>query len=75
MGLKISCNTTINKDLLNEAKSLNIKLSSIFESALSIAVREKKQKIWFAQNQSAINSHNEKINEAGTFSESIRQLK
>ena len=75
MGLKTSCNTTINKTLLNEAKSLNIKLSTIFESALAQAVREEKQKIWFEQNQSAIKSHNQAINESGTFSESIGQLK
>jgi antitoxin CcdA len=75
MGLKTSCNTTINKNLLNEAKSLNIKLSSIFESALETAVREEKQKLWFEQNQSAIDGHNKKIGAAGTFSESIGQLK
>ena len=75
MGLKTSCNTTINKNLLNEAKALNIKLSPIFESALATAVREEKQKRWFEQNQLAIKSHNEKINEASTFSESIGQLK
>lgn len=75
MGLRTSCNTTINKNLLNEAKSLNIKLSSIFESALEAAVREEKQKLWFEQNKTALNSHNEKISATGTFSESIGQLK
>ena len=50
MALKAPCNTTINKSLLNEAKALNIKLSPIFESALSIAVREEKKKKWFISN-------------------------
>jgi antitoxin CcdA len=75
MSVKASCNTTINKDLLNEAKALNIKLSPIFESALSIAVREEKKKKWFKENQQAIQQHNKQVTESGTFSESIDQLK
>ena len=75
MSIKASCNTTVNKDLLNEAKSLNIKLSPLFESALEVAVRKEKQKRWFEQNQAAIDIHNQKVNETGTFSETIEQLK
>lgn len=75
MGSKASCNTTIDKELLIEAKSLNIKLSAIFESALAIAVREEKKKQWFVTNQSAISKYNETIRKSGTFSESIGQLK
>ena len=43
MRQKVSCNTSINSDLLNEAKSLNIKLSEVFEAALIRAVNEKKK--------------------------------
>ncbi|TAP25498.1 hypothetical protein KUL49_12095 [Alteromonas sp. KUL17] len=43
MRQKVSCNTSINSDLLNEAKSLDIKLSEVFEAALIRAVNEKKK--------------------------------
>ena len=47
MRQKVSCNTSINSDLLNEAKSLDIKLSEVFEAALIRAVNEKKKVEWF----------------------------
>ncbi|MCF2950164.1 type II toxin-antitoxin system CcdA family antitoxin [Paraglaciecola aquimarina] len=75
MSVKAACNTTINRDLLSEAKALNIKLSPIFESALAVAVREEKKKKWFKENQRAIQDHNQQVSETGTFSESIGQLK
>jgi len=74
MRQKVSCNTSINSELLSEAKSLNIKLSEVFETALVQAVNEKKKVMWFKQNNDALNAHNQKVLETGTFSESISQL-
>ena len=74
MRQKVSCNTSINSDLLNEAKSLDIKLSEVFEAALIRAVNEKKKVEWFKQNDGALKDHNDKVIKNGTFSESIGQL-
>mgnify|MGYP000551358493 CR=1 FL=1 len=74
MRQKVSCNTSINGELLSEAKSLNIKLSEVFENALVIAVNEKKKAQWFKQNNDALDAHNQKVLQTGTFSESISQL-
>lgn len=74
MRQKISCNTTINRNLLNEAKSLDIKLSEVFENALSLAVAKKRKEKWLAENSDAITQHNEEIKKSGTFSEMIGQL-
>ncbi|MAI39039.1 MULTISPECIES: type II toxin-antitoxin system CcdA family antitoxin [Alteromonas] len=74
MRQKVSCNTSINSELLSEAKSLNIKLSEVFETALIQAVNEKKKVEWFKHNKDALNTHNQKVLETGTFSESISQL-
>jgi antitoxin CcdA len=74
MRQKVSCNTSINSELLSEAKSLNIKLSEVFETALVKAVNEKKKAEWFRQNSDALDTHNQKILQTGTFSESISQL-
>jgi len=74
MRQKVSCNTTINRDLLNEAKSLNIRLSEVFEDALVKAVASKQKEKWLEQNSVAISQHNDSINKHGTFSEMIGQL-
>ena len=74
MRQKVSCNTTINRDLVNEAKSLNIKLSEVFEAALVSEVKARKRNNWLNENADAIQTHNQKIREQGTFSEKIGQL-
>lgn len=74
MRQKVFCNTTISKSLLSEAKSLNLRLSEIFESAFVQEVARKKRDIWMEENRVAISKHNLKILENGTFSESIGQF-
>lgn len=74
MRQKVSCNTTINRELLTEAKSLNIRLSEVFEDALAKAVASKQKEKWLAQNAEAISQHNDSINKHGTFSEMIGQF-
>lgn len=73
MPQKSACNTTIRSDLLQTAKSLNIKLSEVFEFALEQEVRKRKQQQWFEQNKDAIEAHNQETHKNGTFSESIGQ--
>ena len=67
MRQKVSCNTTINRNLLNEAKLLDIKLSEVFENALSIAVAKKRKEKWIAQNANAIAQHNKKLGNQAHF--------
>jgi antitoxin CcdA len=62
---KLSCNTSIEKSLLKQAKDLNIKLSAVFETGLEDAVREEKQRRWLADNAEAIKSHNARVAGAG----------
>jgi len=70
----VSCNTSISRALINEAKSLNIKLSEVFEAALISEVKAKKRDKWLNENVNAIQKHNQQILEQGTFSEKIGQL-
>jgi antitoxin CcdA len=74
MRQKLSCNTSIDKSLLKQAKDLDIKLSAVFETALEDAVREEKQRRWLADNAEAIKWHNARVREQGTFSEKIGPL-
>lgn len=74
VNLKVSCNTSINAQLINDAKELKLSPSAILEEALSKAVKVAKYERWQQENKQAIAEHNRKVEEQGTFSEKIRQL-
>ena len=73
-NFKVSCNTSINAQLINDAKELKLSPSAILEEALSKAVKVAKYERWQQENKQAIVEHNRKVEEQGTFSEKIRQL-
>jgi antitoxin CcdA len=74
VNLKVSCNTSINAQLINDAKELKLSPSAILEEALSKAVKVAKYERWQQENKQAIAEHNRRVEEQGTFSEKIRQL-
>jgi len=65
-------NLTVNSELLNLAKSLNLNISAVLESALTEAVKQTKREQWLAENKDAIGAYNEKIKELGLFSDELR---
>jgi len=65
-------NLTINSDLLNQAKSLKINISSVLETALADTVRQKKQSEWLDENKESILLYNSHIEKFGVFSDDIR---
>lgn len=71
---KISCNTSINAQLISDAKELKLSPSAILEEALSKAVKVAKYERWQQENKHAIAEHNRRVEEQGTFSEKIGQL-
>lgn len=71
---KISCNTSINAQLISDAKELKLSPSAILEEALSKAVKVAKYERWKQENKQAIAEHNLKVSQLGTFSEKIGQL-
>jgi antitoxin CcdA len=74
VNLKVSCNTSINAQLISDAKELKLSPSAILEEALSKAVKVAKYERWQQENKQAIAEHNRRVEEQGTFSEKIRQL-
>lgn len=74
VNLKVSCNTSINAQLINDAKELKLSPSAILEEALSKAVKVAKYERWQQENKQAIAEHNRRVEEQGSFSEKIRQL-
>ena len=69
-GTKKATNLSINKDLLAEARELN--LSATLEEALQEKVREKRRKQWLEENQEAIQACNELAEKNGLFSDKYR---
>lgn len=67
-------NVSINSDLLQKAKSLNINLSATLEHALAEQLRSKEQAQWLRENADAIQTYNQFVETNGTFSDSVRKF-
>lgn len=71
---KKSANLSINADLLQQAKQLNINLSQTLEQHLTEIVRQALHNQWLADNQSALEEYNRRIEAHGTFSDGLRRF-
>lgn len=71
---KKATNLSINRDLLAEARSLNINLSATLEWALTEKIRQEKRKQWQKDNREAIDNCNTLAEENGLFSDKHRAL-
>jgi len=71
---KKSVNLSINADLLQQAKQLNINLSQTLELQLAALVRQAKQNQWLAENRPALDEYNHRIATNGTFSDGLRSF-
>lgn len=70
---KKSANLSINADLLQQAKQLNINLSQTFEQHLAGIIRQAQRRLWLAENKGAIDEYNRRIEKRGTFSDGLRR--
>lgn len=71
---KKAANLSINRDLLAEARSLNINLSATLEWALTEKIRQEKRNQWRKDNREAIENCNTLAEENGLFSDQHRVL-
>ena len=71
---KQSANLSVNRDLLQKAKKLDINLSATFERALADALREKQRAAWLAENEQAIAAYNDHVDKHGVFSDGLRSF-
>jgi antitoxin CcdA len=67
-------NLSINSDLLRQARGLNINLSATMEAALALAVRQKLEERWLAENEGAISAFNKRVDADGVFSDGLRKF-
>lgn len=71
---KKATNLSLNSDLLRQARSLKINLSSTLEQALIVHVKNAQRESWVKENREAINALNELTEKHGLFSDSFREF-
>ena len=67
-------NVSINSDLLEKSKALNINLSATLERALAEQLRTEQRAQWLRENADAIQAYNQFVETNGTFSDSMRKF-
>ena len=65
-------NLSINRDLLQKARELNINLSATLEDALTRLIKEKQKDEWLNANQKPIQEYNDHVRKHGVFSKGLR---
>lgn len=71
---KKPANLSVNGDLLDKARELEINLSATLEHALADAVRSKQRAQWLADNKAAIEIYNQHVDKHGVFSDGMRSF-
>ena len=71
---KKSANLSVNADLLQQAKQLNINLSQTLERHLAEVVREAHRTRWLRENREALEGYNRRVELSGVFSDGLRRF-
>ncbi len=73
-GPRKPANLSINAELLQQAKELNINLSQTLERHLAEIVRQARREQWLAENREALDAYNRRIEARGVFSDGLRRF-
>lgn len=73
-ALKKPTNVSINSDLLEKSRALNINLSATLEQALVEKLRAEQRDQWLRENSDAMASYNKFIESNASFSDSVRKF-
>ncbi len=71
---KIATNLSARADIVREAKELGLNLSEVFESAVSDAIRRRRQELWLEENREAIDAYNARVERDGVFGDDWRKF-
>lgn len=67
-------NLSVNSDLLEKCRAMNINLSATLEAALKQKLAEGASSTWADENHNEIRAYNEFIEEVGCFGEEFREF-
>ena len=67
-------NLSINSDLLNKTKELDVNLSATLEQALAAILKQKQRSRWVEENRDAIRVYNAHVEKYGVFSDGLRSF-
>lgn len=70
---KQSANLSVDKDLLREARELQVNLSQVFEERLRDVIREKRQQRWLKENAEGFSAYERLVEKHGIFNEEERE--
>lgn len=73
-ALKKPTNLSVNSDLLNKCKSMNINLSATLEQALTEKLAKLRSEQWVEDNKQAIRGYNDCVQEHGCFGDEFREF-
>ena len=71
-ALKKPANLSINSDLLNKARALDINLSATLETALAAEVKRRRAAQWLRENKASLDAYNVFVEKHGVFSDGLR---
>ena len=71
---KKASNLSVNSDLLNKTRALNINLSATLERALQEELAKRAAEQWVEENRSAIKIYNEFVEQHGCFGDEFREF-
>jgi antitoxin CcdA len=72
LSQKKAVNVSINRELLNRARSADLNLSSILETVLEQRLRQQARERWLTENRAGIEAYNEQVERDGVFSDGLR---
>jgi antitoxin CcdA len=72
LSQKKAVNVSINRELLKRARSADLNLSSILETALEQRLRQQARERWLTENRAGIEAYNEQVERDGVFSDELR---
>jgi antitoxin CcdA len=67
-------NLSIRSDLLEQARALDINLSSEFEKHLTEVIRRRRAEQWLIDNREAIEAYNRYVEKHGVWSDGLRSF-
>jgi antitoxin CcdA len=71
---KAPTNLSVRTDLAQRARALKLNLSQVMEDALEKAIRKAERERWLAENETAIDEYNARVEKHGVFGERWRRF-